>query len=420
MNNDTTKQSALYSLGDVNCRITIKKCDILSQCGWKVIHCPSTYETDSQIIYKDSLIGKFMRKFEAQKDSILSQIDHFIRKNTTKTLNRESGRYKFPLGTVCPIEIDDDNYCLCAFNEQPKRESLKDLSLSDYISYWENFWVNLQHLKAQDISVAVPGGNKVNVGPEQFVISQKIGVIAYTFFKSQPKPKKLTICLYGDEADEFDYCGWENTILPFLRQMSLLPIRWRIELPSIPGGSEEKERGPIKGLFPPDFIFDLLITDLHQIADNIDNVNGREILQKEGRSRQENIQIEADTSRFRNLIDHLGEKPQMKSHFSTRSKNSYDPNSLFELLGILREKTDVFGVKGQNQLNNQNIIRVCLGYTDVNHNGDFLLSSDDELPEPWRKLGTRISAISRRITPCFDEICKKPFYQDILSFLAQE
>lgn len=424
MNNDTTKLSSFYSMDEIECSITIKKADIFTQEGLKVIHCPSTYETDTNIIFEDSLIGQFMKKYDAERKIIDSQISSFVDGITTKTINRETGRFKLTLGTACPIKVGGEDYCLCAFNEQTRRDYLKDLSIADYISYWENVWVNLPQLKSQNISVAVPGGNKVTVGSARFILSQKIGVIVYTFFKSLAKKKPcdtLTICLYGKGADKFDYYGWEKTILPFLFQMSKLPISWRVELPvvqsttTVEGGVTKNTVKTEGGNSDKEFAFDSLICDLNQIADNIDKVNGREILQKEGRSRSEYLPIEVDTSIFRQLINHLGDNSLIRSHFSTSSKKGYDPNSLFQLLGILWYDTGIFG-----ELNKQNIVRICLGYTEVDHTGEFCLDVKSPLPEPWSKLGTNIDALSKKFKKQYEAICGKSYFQELLSFISKE
>ena len=419
MKSDTYDQAAVFSIGQMACRITIKKCDIFTQEGLKAIHCPRTLETDSRIIFRNSLIGQFMSRHEQEKDHIISQINEFADAQTTKTLNPESGRYKFPLGTVCPIEVGNERYCLCAFNEHTKRENVKDLSIADYITFWEELWVNLERLKSFNINVAVPGGNIVKVGPNEFILGQKVGVIVHTFFRSLHKNtpcKRLTICLYGDEAEGFDYHGWEMNILPYLWQMSYLPICWRVNSADVPVQRDQVGTEPLSPVGNcSEFAFDSLISDLTQILANIDRVNGKEIMQKEGRGRGGVIPIEVDTSLLGRLIAHLGDDSLVKKHFSMSNGNDYDSNCLFEILGILCEDKKIFGA-----LNKQNVVRVCLGYTDVDQHGNFRLDSDGDLPEPWNKLGTRISALSKKIAPNYKNIRTRKFYQTILAIISTD
>ena len=87
MKSDTNDQAAVYSIGQMACRITIKKCDIFTQEGLKAIHCPRTLETDSRIIFSKSLIGQFMSKHEKEKDHIISQINDHIPDVSPKLVN---------------------------------------------------------------------------------------------------------------------------------------------------------------------------------------------------------------------------------------------------------------------------------------------------------------------------------------------
>lgn len=118
-----------------------------------------------------------MLKHESIKDSIASQIKAYSENATNKQLISGNSRYTFTPGLVCPIEINNDKFCLCAFNEQTKQKSVKCLSIADYIAYWEQLWPNIKELKAEEVSIAVPGGRIVDVGPSDFNLEQKIGVI---------------------------------------------------------------------------------------------------------------------------------------------------------------------------------------------------------------------------------------------------
>ena len=103
MKSDTNDQAAVFSIGQMACRITIKKCDIFTQEGLKAIHCPRTLETDSRIIFRNSLIGQFMSRHEHEKDLVISQINDFADAQTTKTLNPELTLAQAGLISGCKI-----------------------------------------------------------------------------------------------------------------------------------------------------------------------------------------------------------------------------------------------------------------------------------------------------------------------------
>ena len=390
MNPDMSEQEAVFTIRQHSCRLIIKKCDIFTQKGLKAIHCPQTLETDLRTIYEESVIGQFMLKYDSIKDSIASQIKAY-REN-----KQLPNGYKFLPGSVCPIEINNEKFCLCAFNEQTEKNQVKDMSIADYIAYWEQLWPNIKKLKAEEVSIAVPGGRIVDVGPSGFNLEQKIGVIVHTFFKCLQDNKRpclnLTICLWGMEPEFFNYTGWGKSILPYLWDMSYLPIRWQVN-----------EKGPIylPPLGDPKIRFQNLKTDMIQIAKNIEDVCNDKIEQKSSGGSSQTITIEVDHALLRKIADHMGDDTELRDYLSKGDKEQYDPNHLFEILSILIYEKDMF-----NPLNKQNIVRVCLGYTKTDHTGSFVQKSDAILTDSWRKLGTRISAISRKFENSYKEIQK--------------
>lgn len=403
MNPDMSEQEAVFTIRRHSCSLIIKKCDIFTQKGLKAIHCPRTFETDLRIIYEKSVIGQFMRKYDSIKDSIASQIKAY-----TENKQLPNG-YEFPPGSVCPIEINNEKFCLCAFNEQTKKNQVKDMSIADYIAYWEQLWPNIKELKAEEVSIAVPGGIIVDVGPSGFNLEQKIGVIVHTFFKCLQDNKKpclkLTICLWGMEAESFNYTGWGKSILPYLWDMSYLPIRWQVsnEKTKQPGdkgggiGGDKDHESEMK--------FQNLKTDMIQIAKNIEDVIGDKIEQKSSGGSSQTITIEVDHALLRKIADHMGDDTELRDYLSKGDKEQYDPNHLFEILSILIYEKKMFG-----PLNKQNIVRVCLGYTKTDHTGSFEQKSDAILTDSWRKLGTRISAISRKFENSYKEIQDHKYY----------
>lgn len=398
MNPDMSEQEAVFTIRQHSCRLIIKKCDIFAQKGLKAIHCPRTLETDLRIIYEESVIGQFMLKYDSIKDSIASQIQAY-REN-----KQLPNGHKFSPGSVCPIEINNEKFCLCAFNEQTKKNQVKDMSIADYIAYWEQLWPNIKKLKAEEVSIAVPGGRIVDVGPSQFNLEQKIGVIVHTFFTCLQDNKRpclqLTICLWGMETEFFNYTGWGKSILPYLWDMSYLPIRWQVSNePSNPPGPEDPDGDK------SEIMFQNLKTDMIQIAKNIEDVCNDKIEQKSSGGSSQTITIEVDHALLRKIADHMGDDTELRDYLSKGDKEQYDPNHLFEILSILIYEKNMFG-----PLNKQNIVRVCLGYTKTDHTGSFVQKSDAILTDSWRKLGTRISAISRKFENSYKEIQEHKYY----------
>lgn len=396
MNPDMSEQEAVFTIRQHSCRLIIKKCDIFTQKGLKAIHCPQTLETDLRIIYEESVIGQFMLKYDSIKDSIASQIQAY-REN-----KQLPNGHKFSPGSVCPIEINNEKFCLCAFNEQTEKNQVKDMSIADYIAYWEQLWPNIKKLKAEEVSIAVPGGRIVDVGPSGFNLEQKIGVIVHTFFKCLQDNKRpclrLTICLWGMETEDFNYTGWGKSILPYLLYMSYLPIHWQVSNEKTTLEDPRDHRDPDED---KEIRFQNLKTDMIQIAKNIEDVCNDKIEQKSSGGSSQTITIEVDHALLRKIADHIGDDDKLRYYLSKGDKEQYDPNHLFEILSILIYEKNLFG-----PLNKQNIVRVCLGYTKTDHTGSFVQKSDAILTDSWRKLGTRISAISRKFENSYKEIQK--------------
>ena len=369
MNPDMSEQEAVFTIRQHSCRLIIKKCDIFTQKGLKAIHCPQTLETDLRIIYEESVIGQFMLKYDSIKDSIASQIQAY-REN-----KQLPNGYKFSPGSVCPIEINNEKFCLCAFNEQTEKNQVKDMSIADYIAYWEQLWPNIKKLKAEEVSIAVPGGRIVDVGPSGFNLEQKIGVIVHTFFKCLQDNKrpclKLTICLWGMETEDFNYTGWGKSILPYLLYMSYLPIHWQVsnEKTTLEDPRDHRDhRDPDED---KEIRFQKLKTDMILIAKNIEDVLNDKIEQKSSGGSSQTITIEVDHALLRKIADHIGDDDKLRYYLSKGDKEQYDPNHLFEILSILIYEKNMFG-----PLNKQNIVRVCLGYTKTDHTGSFVQKSD--------------------------------------------
>ena len=403
MNPDMSEQEAVFTIRQHSCRLIIKKCDIFTQKGLKAIHCPQTLETDLRIIYEESVIGQFMLKYDSIKDSIASQIQAY-REN-----KQLPNGYKFSPGSVCPIEINNEKFCLCAFNEQTEKNQVKDMSIADYIAYWEQLWPNIKKLKAEEVSIAVPGGRIVDVGPSGFNLEQKIGVIVHTFFKCLQDNKRpclqLTICLWGMETEFFNYTGWGKSILPYLLYMSYLPIHWQVsnEKTTLEDPRDHRDhRDPDED---KEIRFQKLKTDMILIAKNIEDVLNDKIEQKSSGGSSQTITIEVDHALLRKIADHIGDDDKLRYYLSKGDKEQYDPNHLFEILSILIYEKNMFG-----PLNKQNIVRVCLGYTKTDHTGSFVQKSDAILTDSWRKLGTRISAISRKFENSYKEIQEHKYY----------
>ena len=375
--------SSAYTIPGTDTSICIKEGDLLEQEGLKIVHCPVTFDTSVDIVPVHSVFGKFLRMCYDRGVDIDSQIDSFSR-SYIKRANKDSARKHrnliFEVGELCPVNVGDEQYCIAAFSHTDSVFSAKSLKLPEYLSYWENLWHNLTNLTIDRrvVNVAVPGDRLVNISAEYFPIQLKVAVIVNSFLhqnKSAGICKQLNVCLYGKDAEYFDYEVWEKTLLPFLYQMSQLPchltfknVRYK---PLAPNTIQEKLTKKEKGTVD---IEQLFLNDLKEMVTNIEKHLGEEYFQYIG-NKKVVVEVDARTEELKAFIEHFESDEALKHYFIRKRGVKYDKNKMFEFIGALHESTILFG-----SLNRRSMIKLAL-------------DADGTFPSRWSYLGDNIDNI---------------------------
>lgn len=374
--------SAIYTIPGTDTAICIKEGDLFKQEGLKIVHCPWTFDTSEDIVPVHSVFGKFLKLCHDKAIDVDTQIDSFCRNYAERARRDSSREYRkliFEVGEVFPIFVDDEQYCIAAFSNTDSVFSAKSLKLSEYLSYWENLWHNLTNLTIERkiVSVAVPGDRLVNISAENFPIQQKVAVIVNTFLhhnKSAGICKQLNVCLYGRDAEVFDYKGWETTLLPFLSQMAQLPFHLALNkvmpkevFPSFTEEAEVKDDNAVD-------IEALFIDDLKEMVANIEKHLGEEYAQYVG-NKKIVVVVDAQAEELKSFIEHFQRNEAIKHYFIRKHGVKYDKNKMFQLIGALHDSTTLFG-----SLNRRSVIKLAL-------------DEDGNFASRWPYLGDNIDNI---------------------------
>lgn len=375
--------SSVYTIPGTDTSICIKKGDLLEQEGLKIVHCPVTFDTSVDIVPVHSVFGKFLRMCSDRGVDIDSQIDSFSRayiKRASKDSARKHRKLIFEVGELCPVNVGDEQYCIAAFSHTDSVFSAKSLKLPEYLSYWENLWHNLTNLTIDRrvVNVAVPGDRLVNISAEYFPIQLKVAVIVNSFLqqnKSAGICKQLNVCLYGKDAEGFDYEGWEKTLLPFLCQMSQVPfhltfnnVMYKAQVPITLQETTAKEETGIVD------IEQLFVNDLKEMVTNIEKHLGEEYSQYIG-NKKVVVEVDAKTDELKAFIEHFMSDEVLKHYFIRKRGVKYDKNKMFEFIGALHESTILFG-----SLNRRSVIKLAL-------------DADGSFANRWSYLGNNIDNI---------------------------
>ena len=283
------------------------------------------------------------------------------------------------MSVVLLLESSKDNqtYCLAAFCNASSMMYSDHLHVDEYMAFFENLWESLSNisLPKQIVNVPVPGGNVLSVGSGYFTLDQKICIIVHSFIRSFAGScpiRILKLCLSSNDAETFDFEGWQNTLLPFLFQLTNVPILLKADT--------AKDFFPQGDSFKPSSITlsceSLFVSDFLEIVKNLESYNGKLFEQFEG-SRKSELVVSVQAEALRRYIRDLrSEAPQLMNFLCQRKGKRYDRNHLFQLLGLLQEQTTFFGA-----LNRKSV--VLLG----------LSALDGKIPDRWEYLGCDVDNI---------------------------
>ena len=216
-----------YKDRNTDIRIIIECCDVLQQEGLKVIHTVDTFDAElGRIISPRSLHGAFLQYCADRKVNIDELLDSALElyqpSGTDQTL---PGRKKqYPLGTVCPVEIQGDRFCCVAFTHL-KADGTIAISRDEYIQCLKTMWRNLSSARnrSEVINVAIMGNRFVDL-PAEFSTEQKIDLMIQTFFamaREKACCRTLRICVHPNNVNDINFDTYP-TILAHLAKRPVI------------------------------------------------------------------------------------------------------------------------------------------------------------------------------------------------------
>ena len=202
---------AVYKDKQTDIWVIIECCDILKQEGLKVIHTVDTFDTDlERIISPKSLHGAFLQLCKQKNIAVEELIDAALEAvNPMQTNIDLPGRQEqYALGTLCPIEIENDPFCCVAFTRLQPNGTIQ-ISKEEYITCLKKMWYNLSDPRRRNdtVNVAVMGNKFVDL-PSEFSTEQKIDLMIQTFFavaREKNCCRVLRICVHPDNASDIDF-----------------------------------------------------------------------------------------------------------------------------------------------------------------------------------------------------------------------
>ena len=220
------KMRATYHDPRTNFKIIIECCDIFKQEGLKVIHSVDTFDSElNTIISPNSLHGKFLLLAKEKNIDINKQIEQNTQKlSYTIDADLPQNKKRFALGSLCPINLAGNDYCLASFTHLQSDGSIK-ITEKEYIDFLLNLWNNLAEptIKQDIVNVAVMGNKFVDL-PADYSTEQKIDLMLQTFFVASRQKtccKTLRICVHENNATEIDFAHY-NTIIEHLSKRPVL------------------------------------------------------------------------------------------------------------------------------------------------------------------------------------------------------
>lgn len=209
---------AVYKDKNTDIRVIIECCDILSQNGLKVIHVVDTFDTElNRIITPRSLHGAFLRYCADRRIDIDELIEHEL--HAYKPLSHDNSlpgkTAHYPLGTVCPLDIQNERFCCVAFTHL-KPDGTIAITKDEYIRCLKRMWQNLSSARnrSEVINVAVMGNRFVDL-PAEFSTEQKIDLMIQTFFamaREKACCRTLRICIHTDNVTDIDFSSYSTII----------------------------------------------------------------------------------------------------------------------------------------------------------------------------------------------------------------
>ena len=212
------KTKAVYKDNRSDIKVIVECCDLFDQEGLRVIHAVDTFDTAlGTVISPRSVHGMFLQRAKNGNVDVDAALDAALKgiepESEDSTLPAKTKRY--PLGTVCPVNIGSDMYALTSFTHL-KANGTIEIERKEYTEFLMAMWRNLASplIRQEVVNVAVMGNRFVDL-PAEFSTEQKIDLMLQTFFAvSREKSccKTLRICVHESNLPDVDFPHYETII----------------------------------------------------------------------------------------------------------------------------------------------------------------------------------------------------------------
>lgn len=218
------KTRAVYKDPHSDLRVIVECCDLFDQEGLKVIHAVDTFDTElGRIISPNSVHGLFLQRAQKANIDIDSIIETRLQDTSPASIDEDlpGKKVRYTLGTVCAVDIEDDNYALVSFTHLKKNGTIS-IQRNEYTQFMLDMWRNLSSpfVRQDTINVAVMGNRFVDL-PADFSTEQKIDLMIQTFFaiaKEKTCCKTMRICVHESNIAEVDFPHYELIISHLARR----------------------------------------------------------------------------------------------------------------------------------------------------------------------------------------------------------
>lgn len=207
-----------YKDKSTDIKVIIECCDIFKQKGTKVIHVVDTFDMElHRIITPHSLHGAFLRLCKTLGVNVEEEIDNAL--SDLQALGEEQmlpgRRNRYKLGSLCPIQVDNEPYCCVAFTHLLPNGNI-EITKDEYVECLKTMWRNLSapRIRNEEINVAVMGNKFVDL-PAEFSTEQKIDLMIQTFFivaREKRICRTLRICIHPSNVADVNFDNYATII----------------------------------------------------------------------------------------------------------------------------------------------------------------------------------------------------------------
>lgn len=209
---------AVYKDSMSDIKVIVECCDLFQQQGMRVIHSVDTFDTAlGTIISPNSVHGHFLKQCKQSNIDIDTEIDNALKNISAEREDDDlpGRKLRYPLGTVCPVWIGNQQYSLVSFTHLNKEGNIS-ITRREYTDFMINMWRGLASpiIRQETVNVAVMGNKFVDL-PAEFSTEQKIDLMLQTFFMVQKERsccKTLRICVHESNMAEVDFPNYHIII----------------------------------------------------------------------------------------------------------------------------------------------------------------------------------------------------------------